>query len=65
MPSSAVSPVPQGLELQGVSPMYVICVVLFSLGLSFLQSTCLQKLSLPIVGSGTNFSKVYGGFLVK
>ena len=39
------------LALQGESPMCVACTLLLSLGLFFLQSSCLQRFSLPIVGS--------------
>lgn len=51
MPCGAVSPVPQGLALQGVSPVRVACAQLLSLGLCSLQSSCLQSLALPIAGS--------------
>lgn len=72
MPSSAVSPVPQGLALHGRSPMHVACVLLLSLGLFFLQSNCMQRLSSSHCGQclvpsrgGTPFNKVHGGLLVK
>ena len=50
MSCSAVSPVPQNLALRVVSPMRA-CALLLSPGLFFLQSSCLQRLSLPVVGS--------------
>ena len=37
--------------LQGVSPMCVVCTLWLSLSLFFLQSSCLQRLPLPVVGS--------------
>lgn len=45
---------------QGVSPVCVARTVLLSLGFFFLQSSCLQKFSFPIVGSN-----MCGGLLVK
>ena len=68
----AVSPVLQGLVLQGASPMCFVCALLLSLVLLLLQSICLQRLSLPVVGSvwspigmGVHFNKVCSGLLAK
>ena len=48
---SVVSLLPPGLALQRVSPLCVACARLLNVGLFFLQSSCLQRFSLPIVGS--------------
>lgn len=52
MPCSAVSPVPQGLELREVSAAYV-CSLLLRRDFFGFQSSCLQRFSLPIVWSAT------------
>lgn len=55
---SAMSPVPQGLELQSV--FYVCCVLSDVASFFLLHSSCLKKLSLPIVGI-----KMCGGLFAK
>ena len=67
VPCSTVSPVPQYLMLEGMSPM---CVVVFH-GLFFLQSCHLQRHLLPIIEvldpylGQVHFNKVYTGLLLK
>lgn len=69
---TAVFPVPQGLALQGMSSMGVAPALLLSLGLFFLHPSCLQRLSLPILGGvwslacvRVRFKKVCLSLLVK
>lgn len=45
-----VSIVSQGLALLRVSPLYVASALLFCSGHFIFQATCLQKLSLRVVG---------------
>lgn len=68
MPSSAVSPIPQGLVFQGMFPMCIVCALLLSLGIFFLQSSYLQRIFLPLAvlsRSGIDFNKVCSSLLVK
>lgn len=51
MPCRAASAIPQVLALQGMSPVCVVCALLLSPDLFFLQSSCLQRLSLRVGGS--------------
>ena len=47
----AVSLVPLKLAFQRLSPMCVVCALLLHPGNFFFQSSCLQRLSLPVTGS--------------
>ena len=44
MPCCVVSPVPQGLALQRVPPVCVVCTLLLYSGCSILQANSVQKL---------------------
>ena len=60
MPCSTVSPVSQGLVLQGLFALCFVCALLLNLGFFFLQSSCLLMLSLLLMSS-----KVCSGLVVK
>lgn len=49
--SQVVFPISQGLSLQVVSLPNAVYILLFCLSCSVLQTSCLQGLSLPAVGS--------------
>ena len=53
-----LSPHPQNLAFQGISPMCGVCDILLCPGHFFLQSSCLQRLPMPVVGSVLSLSKV-------